>query len=319
MTNPIPKQYRRKYKGCLPNPKDSRDILLGDIPYIPDPNCSSWEQGFDVEQNLSFRFKREHQGTSWSCVGQGWNKYLEAINYVETKKWLDLSAKDIYSQIYQPQNGAFIRDGAKIAVNLGNTLEKLIPSYENGNPPSEAFMRRKEQTDESKAQALIYRSKRFVHLPLSYPLTEQNWEDIRQIIWQYHGFVSGYGNHCIYFKGYGIDPQNGRRFIRYINSYGDDFGEDGTGKWFENYGQPLFDITFLVDLPNEIIMDIEKRNLIINIHHELLCREPTQEEIQKYADKEEKEIRKDVGQKPERMKIIQLVNFFRKWLPWILN
>jgi len=244
--NPIPKKYQKKYNGCLPNPRDDRDLVLGDVAYVPDPNCPAWEENYNVEQKHGL-LVRDHQGSSLSCVGQGWSKYLEMLNLIETNKVLNLSAKDIYSQIFLPSGGSYIRDGAKIAVKNGCTTEDYISSYQNGKPPSESFMRQKKQTPESKDNALIYQSKKFVKLDLSYPLTDQNWEDVRQVIWQYHGFVSGFRGHCIYFMGYGIE--NGKRFIKYINSYGKDFSEDGTGKWFDNFGE-LFDITFLVDQAN---------------------------------------------------------------------
>jgi len=349
MLNPVPKEYQKGYCGCYENPTDSRDITLGDIAYVPDKNCPSFEDGFDVEKSIRIRFKREHQGSSLSCCGQGWAKYAEAIDIIEmiensfvkeydrkpnrqefyefakletTNKEVlqllkDLSAKDIYSQIYLlPDGGAFIRSGADIVVNKGVCEETFIPSYPektryNTGNPDEDFMREKKQTPESIKNASTYKSRKYVALPTLFPMTEQNWEDVRQIIWQFGGFVSGYGRHCIYFCGYGIDPNNGLRYIKYINSYGDDFGEDGTGKWFENYGQPLFNITFLYDQPNITSMTQEKKNLIINIHHELLCREATEQEIQSFTDKSEKQIREQVGASDERKQLIRIVNFAR--------
>jgi len=330
--NPIPKEYRKQYCGCKPNPVDSRDITLGHIAYIPDKKCPSYERGFCNEKKYG-RLVRDHQGSSSSCVGQGWSKYLEMLNLIEMimnyikkyDKWPsqeeiqkmlnNLSAKDIYSQIFLPQNGAYIRSGAKLTVNVGCCEESFISSYPektryNTGNPDETFMREKKQTPESKNNALIYQPKLFVYLPTQYPMTEQNWEDVRQVIWQFGGFVSGYERHCVYFSGYGIDPNNGLRYIEYINSYGKDFGEDGKGKWFEKNGR-IFDITFLVDQPNPNIMTPQKRNMIVNIHHELLCRKATNEEIQLYSTKSEKVIREEVGKSNERKQIIRIVNFAR--------
>ncbi|KKL44753.1 hypothetical protein LCGC14_2362490, partial [marine sediment metagenome] len=218
MKHPIPLRYRLRKGGCPKQPDDFRDIKLGDTPYVPDPNCPSWEQGFDNEITHD-RLKREHQGSSLSCVGQGWSKYLEMLNLIE-EGLVDLSARDIYSQIYLPQGGAYIRDGAKIAVNKGNCLETLLTSYQNENPPTEAFMRlRSDATPQTIADALTYRSKKFVYLDTSYPLTDEDWENIRQVIWQFGGFVSGYKRHCMYVSGYYL--KNGKKTIRFINSYGE--------------------------------------------------------------------------------------------------
>ena len=335
MQSPVPEQYTKNYYGCRPNPKDDHDVQLEDIAlggaYYPDPHCPTYEQGFDNEEKYG-RLIRDHQGSSLSCVGNGWSKYEEMLNLIEMIKnyvrihnrrpskeeivamLINLSAKDIYSQIFLPQGGAYIRSGAKIVVKPGVCEESFISSYPektryNTGNPDENFMRERKQTPESKSNALIYKAKLFVKLPTSYPMTEQNWEDARQIIWQFGGFVSGFNHHCSYYLAYGM--KNGLRYIKYLNSYGKDFGEDGIGKWFERDGR-LFNITFLVDKPNSTKMTTdEKRTLIINIHHELLCREATPEEITEYTDKDEVFIRKDVGEKAERLRIIRVVNFAR--------
>jgi hypothetical protein len=243
--HPVPIKYRflRKYSGCEPQERDYRDIVLGDIPFTPDPNCPSWEQGFNNEIKYG-KLKREHQGSSSSCVGQGWSKYLEMLNLIETGEAIDLSARDIYSQIFLPNGGSYIREGAKIAVNHGNCREELMLSYENDKNPSEEFMRERDATEETVNDALIYRSKKFVHLDTSHPLNDNDWENVRQIIWQFGGFVSGYKRHCMYAAEYGL--VNLKKAIKFVNSY----GEGSDRWWIEGNSNPLYDITFLFDLPN---------------------------------------------------------------------
>lgn len=248
MKNPIPKQFRLRYAGCKKQKKDARDILMSDITFTPDPLVPSWEQGFDVEKAYGI-IRREHQGPSLSCVGQAWSKYLEIINLVEEKKFTDLSAKDIYSQIAVGSGGAYIRDGAKLAVGKGICEEEDISSYQDGNPPTEPFMRLKEQTDETRENALRYRSRYFIHLDIPLNIwknpTDEGWENMRQIIWQYHGFVSGYKKHCMFCSAYGL--KNGKKFIKFINSYGE--GSDHIYTGYFNYRE-LYDATFVADLPN---------------------------------------------------------------------
>jgi hypothetical protein len=218
--------------------------VLGDIPFTPDPNAPTWEEGFDNE-NKYIKLKREHQGSSLSCVGQGWSKYLEIINYSETGTYTDLSARDIYSQIFLQEGGAYIRDGAKIAVNIGNCEERLMPSYENGQWPSEQFMRTRPNPDyDCVSNAYVYHCLRFVYMPTAFPLNSEDWEAMRQVIWQFKGFVSGYRRHCMYCSAYGI--LGGKKAVKFVNSYG-----DGSDLWYvEGAEYPLYDITFLVDLPN---------------------------------------------------------------------
>jgi hypothetical protein len=239
MKHPIPLKYRRGYVGCKPQERDGRDIVLGDIPYTPDPNAPSFEEGFDNEVKYG-KLKREHQGSSLSCVSQAWSKYAEMLNLIETHDKIDLSARFIYSQIFLPGGAAYIRDGAKIVVNQGVGLEKDVPSYMvNGAYPTEEFMERKDGVEEAREKAKTYQAKKFVWLD-----ADRVNEDMRQIIWQHGGFPSGYRSHCMYCSAYGM--KNGKKFIKFINSY----GENSDIYIYEDDPNELYDITFLVDLPN---------------------------------------------------------------------
>jgi hypothetical protein len=235
--NPIPLKYRKGYNGCKKNPKDGRDIVLGDISYTPDPNAPSFEEGFDNEAKYG-KLKREHQDGSLSCTAQGASKYAEMLNLIETHDKIDLSARFIYSQIYLPQGGSYIREAMKIIVNQGIALEKDVPSY-MPEPPTEEFMRRKDGVEEAKENAKTYQAKKFVWLD-----ADKVNEDMRQIIWQYGGFVSGYRSHCMYCSAYGM--KNGKKFIKFVNSY----GEGSDIYIYEDEPNELYDITFLIYLPN---------------------------------------------------------------------
>lgn len=253
MKHPVPLRYRflRHYKGCPPQLDDRRDIVAGDIPLVPDINCPPWEIGFNLEV-LYGRLRRDHQDFSKSCVGQGWKKFLEMQNKIEFIKagkpdpneWL--SAKDIYSDIFQEFGGAFIRDGGLRSVRKGCCRENLRPSYhQDGKPGNEAFMRdRSDITPESITEALFFRSKRFVSLPVSFPLVDEDWENIRQVIWQYGGLVSGYRSHCM--ASFAFYLKNDKRTIRFVNSY----GEGSDREYSEGDSHRLYDITFTVNLPN---------------------------------------------------------------------
>lgn len=87
-----------------------------------------WNKGFSVEERAG-KLKVDHQNGSSSCVAQAWSKYQEVLEAIEGIK-VDLSAKDIYSRIFQPQGGAYIMDGAKLLVNRGVVKESINPSYE---------------------------------------------------------------------------------------------------------------------------------------------------------------------------------------------
>ena len=231
-----------KQRGCLRSPADNRRIMLGDISFTSDPLAPTFETGFDNEVKFGV-LKREHQGSSLSCVGQGWSKYLEMLNQIETKKITDLSARFIYAQIHLPNGCAFINDGANLCVKQGCAEESLIPSYDGMKNPTEDYMRLDgDITDTVREKALKFQAKKYVWLDTSPTLTTTDWENVRQIIWQFGGFVSGFQGHCMYATGYG--KQNNRNFIKFVNSYGE-------GSDIIYYGDvELYDITFLVDLPN---------------------------------------------------------------------
>jgi len=245
----------KNYNGCPKQPDDHRDIKLGDVPFIPDPNCPSYDVGFSNEKKHGL-LKRNHQGFSLSCVGQGWSKYLEMLEQIENKIRKELSPKSIYSNIALIKGGAYVRDGAKFVVDIGCGLEITIPSVEPGKPTetSEEFMRDKSWFNGQMAQIMAtYKSKKFVYVDTTFPFTEEDWENMRQVIWQYRGFVSGWSGHCVYAEGYG--KKDGKRFIHFINSYGEGsdwylWEGDTDYKYYNASKYRLYDITFLLDLPN---------------------------------------------------------------------
>lgn len=244
--NPVPLKYRflRKYNGCPKQPEDWRDIKLGDISFVHDPNCPSFEQGFEVESRIG-KLKRDNQGSSLTCTWQATSKYGEALDLVENKELPDFSGKGWYPLFKLKDGGAYIRDAIAHAVDLGFPLEADIPSYmEGGKLPDETFMSVKVDSPEIRERAAVYKCKRYVFIDTQFPLTDEDWENIRQVIWQFNGFISGYRRHCLYAVGFLM--LNGRRTIHFANSYG-----EGSDLYYSEGDQnELYDITALVDLPN---------------------------------------------------------------------
>lgn len=62
------------------------------------------------------------------------------------------SAKYVYAQTYQAGGGSTGRDNAKIFAEQGIAREATCPSYEAGQPPTEAFMRKGQDITESARQ-----------------------------------------------------------------------------------------------------------------------------------------------------------------------
>lgn len=91
-----------------------------------------WTKVLDCEQILGRKLNIKNQNGSESCGGQAKSRWLEIVG-----KLPEQSAKSIYSKIFIQGGGAYLTDLEK---DLGYTSEALVPSYENGNPPSETFM-----------------------------------------------------------------------------------------------------------------------------------------------------------------------------------
>ena len=226
--------------GCQLEEMDSRDHIaeevLGAEPF-------SWERGYNVEDEVG-KLKVEHQGRSLSCVGQAISKYVEVF-----MKNSDRSARDIYSRIFLKEygGGAFIRAGMKQATKIGVCKEAFMPSYPAGNPPSEEFMRRLGENPTTIADALTAKAERYAVI--------QHWSDmdkIADILSRSRGVVTGvqlsregwknppfvrppkegektYG-HAIYLGKAKLI--NGKKYIGFLNSYGDKWGENGWG-WMD--------------------------------------------------------------------------------------
>lgn len=184
--------------GALKSPYDPRDYVFRlKARGITEP--FDWELGFDIELLYAYRLlckdeqeffgsrgrdgwgydrykeivdyckkkgikpkklKPYNQNGSGSCVGQSMAKYLTMIDLIETGVLDDNSARDIYSYIFQPGSGAFMRDAIDRAIKVGVAKERLVTSYNAGKPPTENFMRNKPtETPEILSQRTRYQAK----------------------------------------------------------------------------------------------------------------------------------------------------------------
>lgn len=94
-----------------------------------------WSVPYDIEKNIGFTLPDKDQGPSGSCGGQMASYLKQAIDASGEK-----SAKFIYDPLAQPGGGSYAGDLMARVKNIGASSEALCPSYENGRPPSEAFM-----------------------------------------------------------------------------------------------------------------------------------------------------------------------------------
>jgi hypothetical protein len=143
-------------KGGILSPVDDRDykweeLGMGTIPF-------NWSLGYDINMPISLK----DQNGSGSCGGQAMAYYGEVLEAISTKTREERSAKFIYAQTGLGDGGSYLRDNCKIAIEQGWATEDVLPSYDNGLPPNEAFIRSKEDITDavrlnaSQSQALSY-------------------------------------------------------------------------------------------------------------------------------------------------------------------
>lgn len=247
--------------GAIPREWDKRNIIYSEM--LAGAEALDWERGFDLSELIPL--KVEHQGSSSSCVGQAWSKYAEVLEYMENKQFKDLSARFIYSRIYEPQGGAYIYKGAKVLNEIGVASENTVSSYENGNPPSEDFMRVLDNSEAVLNEAKIYRAKFHAYVDF-------NIDSFALAIKQQHGLVTGFRGsyegvatpfirpplsneqqwgHAVYCVGAKLIE--GKKYIKFINSWGEKWGDKGMGYLGEDYfaSGMLFNAITLVDLPDD--------------------------------------------------------------------
>lgn len=77
-----------------------------------------------------FKIPVKNQGASSSCTGQALAYYLEILNFIETGKYIAISARDVYAYISLGYGkGAYLRDALKLACDRGIGTEELVPCY----------------------------------------------------------------------------------------------------------------------------------------------------------------------------------------------
>jgi hypothetical protein len=156
-------------KGAVVQPEDPRDFLFEALGAAP----VDWSRGVRLSEPPD-----ENQGTSLSCVAQA-TSYLHW--QLHRNSW---SRRSVYSSIFLPQGGAYLRDGVKYIATKGQATRDEAP---DPSPETETNMRnRSDITAEEEAS----------DIEAGYFLvTDSSIEGIAQAVRDYQGCIFGvHGN-----------------------------------------------------------------------------------------------------------------------------
>lgn len=216
--------------------EDDRDFAFGaelTLPY-------DWtkEIVFDVPVIV------KDQNGSYSCVAQSASAMATISYYKKTGKYLDFSARFFYSQIsLGPKQGAYMRDGVDLLVKLGSCPRQNFVD----DPQTEEHMMNK-----TGIEAVISVAKEYdIYSDQAYALVNGGIDAIAAAI-RDHGSVmigargsnetwsnpyvakgAGEWGHAI--VGVSAVQKEGKKYIKFLNSWSENWGQQGYGYLSEEY------------------------------------------------------------------------------------
>lgn len=258
-----PEDIAKFGKGAVDSGINLRLPRFGDF---AGPVPFDWNKGFDLSRVVPMTIN--DQGASLSCTGQAWSKYISVLNFVEEGVYVDFSAHFIYARTFLPGGGAWLFSGGDLITLAGVTKESTTPSYTSEKKPlSEAAMQVRDDRASALNEALTYRTKAPAYVT-------PNMDEMAKAIRDQHGMIFGFSGsnegmvtggtgivrppktgealwgHCV--LGIGAGLINGKKYVKFINSWSELWGQFGYGYIGEDYvlSGRLFDGLTLVDLPN---------------------------------------------------------------------
>lgn len=233
--------------GAIESKYDIRDYWYKPL----DRGGFDWEDGFDVEKELGFKFRLKDQNGSGSCGGQAWSYYGEVLGKVAQEHYEPSSARWIYSHTHVPPGGGSRgRDNCAFCIDKGWVDERFASSYDNGKPPKEDFMRQTpELSNEAIADGEVQKALSYMQIPVNIEMFAQAIRDNYGMVLVLNGQDNGTWRskfpepptekewgHFLFCCG--AEMIDGKKYIKVINSWGDDTGEKGyqwlSEDWFKN-------------------------------------------------------------------------------------
>lgn len=227
----------QKGKGAIQDQKDSRDYKF---------SANFGSEPLPLEFSIKQKIQNVNdQGSSSSCGGQAFGYHMEVNTFNRDNKFVDLSARSLYSAVYMPGGGSRARDLINWLITSGICLEADVPSYFKGQPPTEAYMiNRSDITQQALEIAKNYIGATYLTFDSTNP------EQVKQAIYQGNGAVIAVvGNnacwqtyngeiqvpaqgttnwgHFIFLTGWQL--RKGKLYFEFVNSWGREWGDNGFG------------------------------------------------------------------------------------------
>lgn len=222
--------------GAVIDRVDLRDYKYSEVGFGTPP--FDWSLGYDIEAKIGI-LPVKNQGQSGSCGGQAWANLAGALEALGTGSIEERSAKYVYAQTYAPGGGSYGRDNANIYAKQGVSREIILTSYDNGNPPTEAFMERgQDVTSESRIDAKL-------DMGPSYSSPDLTIDEVARALRDTGGVVIGIDgqDNGTWLSAFPLPPQtvvwrhflyvgkakliDGKKYIGVLNSWGASVGENG--------------------------------------------------------------------------------------------
>jgi hypothetical protein len=237
--------------GGLDDPFDERDFCHKELGLAP---IVEWKEKSPDQWR---KFPIFNQNSSSSCVAQSVAKVLGIENYLEEGKFIQYSARDIYTRRTNEGEGMYYREGMDIGYKFGATIEQLMPSQNL----SETLMNNKDDRKPiDNLIALIGKGGNYFSLPIDF-------DAIASVISQGKGVLLGtrfnsgdwktgevilrpngiYG-HAICGVDYCL--WKGKKALVFDNSWGYSWGFNGQGIITEDYKDGLVTAWYYASLPN---------------------------------------------------------------------
>lgn len=230
--------------AAIKSPHDSRDLLFTDVAFGAAP--FDWKIGYDYEEDLAsiglhILTRIKDQNGSGSCGGQVEGYGGASISAFHDGVYEEKSAKFTYAPVASPGGGSSGRDLSNRTIKFGWGSEALTSSYENGKPPSEAFMERAQDITPAALQhAVKDRALNYNLVPVNIDFVAQAIRDNKFVRLGVVGSNNGtwrtadpvpptdHEEHWYHWiAGLKARMRNGKKAIGFPNSWGTAAGDQG--------------------------------------------------------------------------------------------